>query len=194
MNERSSLGSPPPQLAAIEAVVQSLGFSMSCDSLTGELLRALAASKPGSRILELGTGAGTSTAWLLAGMSPDAALTTVENDPQLIAAARHVLSGDSRVRFVEQDGADFLRQSQGEHFALIFADTWPGKFEHLDEALALLDVGGIYIVDDLNPQPQWPAGHAPKVPILRQRLHSVPWLSVVELHWSTGLMIGTRAW
>ena len=194
MNERPRLGSPPPQLAAIEAAVQSLGFSMSCDPLTGGLLRALAASKPGGRILELGTGAGMSTAWLLAGMSSDAALTTVENEPVLVAAARRILSEDSRVTFVEQDGADFLRQTQGEYFDLIFADTWPGKFEHLDEALALLHVGGLYIVDDLNPQPQWPDGHAPKVPIFRQRLRSFPWLSVVELDWSTGLMICTRAW
>ncbi len=194
MNEQRFLGAPPPQLAAIEAAVQSLAFSMSCDPLTGELLRALAASKPGGRILELGTGAGMSSAWLLAGMSSDAALTTVENEPVLAATARRILSEDSRVTFVEQDGADFLRQAKGEHFDLIFADTWPGKFEYLDEALALLEVGGLYIVDDLNPQPQWPAGHGPKVPILRQRLRSVPWLSVVELDWSTGLLIGTRAW
>lgn len=194
MNERPSLSSPPPQLAAIDAVVQSVGFSMSCDPLTGELLRALAASKPGGQILELGTGAGMSTAWLLVGMSSDATLTTVEKDPQLVAAARRILAEDSRITFVEQDGADFLRQNQGKYFDLIFADTWPGKFEKLDDALALLAVGGLYVVDDLNPQPQWPAGHGPKVPILRERLRAVPWLSVVELDWSTGLMICARAW
>jgi predicted O-methyltransferase YrrM len=36
----------------------ALGFIMSCEAKTGVLLRALAASKPGGRFLECGTGAG----------------------------------------------------------------------------------------------------------------------------------------
>ena len=46
------------------------------------------------------------------------------------------------------------------------ADPWPGKFSHLDEALALLRTGGIYLIDDLLPQSNWPKGHAAKVPVL----------------------------
>ena len=47
-------------------------------------------------------------------------------------------------------------------FDLIFADAIPGKYEHLNETLALLRRGGLYVVDDMLPQPTWPKDHAPR--------------------------------
>ena len=64
------------------------------------------------------------------------------------------------------DGAAFLKSSVPDEFDLIYADAGPGKFTHLDLALSLLRMGGIYLVDDLLPQESWPEGHAPKVPAL----------------------------
>ena len=32
---------------------------------------------------------------------------------------------------------------------LSYADAWPGKFSQLEEALALLRPGGMYVIDDL---------------------------------------------
>jgi predicted O-methyltransferase YrrM len=58
----------PQALEKIEADTKSIGFSMGSERLTGALLRALAASRPKSKILELGTGTGISAAWLLDGM------------------------------------------------------------------------------------------------------------------------------
>ena len=49
-----------------------------------------------------------------------------------------------------------------------------GEFSHLDEALELLSVGGIYFIDDLLPQPNWPEGHAPKVPALIDAIERKP--------------------
>jgi predicted O-methyltransferase YrrM len=43
---------------------KNLDFGMASDPLTGALLATLAASKPGGRFLELGTGTGGATAWL----------------------------------------------------------------------------------------------------------------------------------
>lgn len=59
----------PAALAAILADSATLGFAMSCQPRTGALLATLAASKPGGRILELGTGTGAGAAWLLDGMT-----------------------------------------------------------------------------------------------------------------------------
>ena len=67
------------------------------------------------------------------------------------------------------DGAEFIQRASRGQFDLIYADAWPGKFIHLDETLALLRPGGMYVIDDLLPQPNWPDGHAPKVPALIQR-------------------------
>ena len=75
---------------------------------------------------------------------------------------------------------------------LIYADAWPGKFIHLDEALALLRPGGMYVIDDLLPQPNWPDGHAPKVPALISDIERRSELVSVRLAWASGLMVVVR--
>ena len=55
----------PRTLSGIQGDTEALGFSMASEPKTGALLAALAASKPGGRFLELGTGTGVGTAWLL---------------------------------------------------------------------------------------------------------------------------------
>ncbi len=56
------------QLLAIKERTTALQFSMASEPLVGAMLRTLVASKPGGRFLELGTGTGVATAWLLEGM------------------------------------------------------------------------------------------------------------------------------
>jgi predicted O-methyltransferase YrrM len=159
----------------------------------GSLLAALAASKPGGRFLELGTGTGHGTAWLLTGMDAAARLDTIDTDATVVAIARRHLGSDGRVTFHIGDGADFIRQAPRAQFDFIYADAWPGKFSHLEEALALLREGGIYLIDDLLPQPDWPAGHAPKVPALIESIERLPGFVTVRLAWASGLMLAVRA-
>jgi predicted O-methyltransferase YrrM len=46
-----------------------LGFEQSCEADVGRLLAVLAAGVPGGgRILEIGTGAGVGTAWMVEGI------------------------------------------------------------------------------------------------------------------------------
>src|SRR3954447_9843777 len=84
----------PPVLAAIQAETARLGFSMASEPKTGALLAALSASKPGGRLLELGTGTGIGTAWLLSGMDATATLDTVDTGDAVVAIARRHLGGD----------------------------------------------------------------------------------------------------
>ena len=157
----------------------------------GALLATLAASKPGGRFLELGTGTGHGTAWLLAGMDAASRLETVDTDAEVVAVARRHLGADPRVTFRIMDGAEFLVQSS-DSFDLIYADAWPGKFSHLDKALSRLRTGGIYVIDDLLPQPNWPEGHAPKVPALIESLEQREGFITVKLAWASGLMLVVR--
>ena len=165
---------------------------MASEPQTGSLLRTLAASKPGARFLELGTGTGVGTAWLLAGMDATSTLDSVESDPNVLAVARQHLAHDPRVTFHLMGGAAFLSHPPRPRYDFIYADTWPGKFTHLDLALSLLPAGGLYFVDDLLPQPSWPEGHAPKVPALIAALESRPGFLTAKLAWATGLMIIVR--
>src|SRR5205085_1277758 len=70
---------PPIALRAI--LDRSAAFAMPSEPRTGAMLRMLAATKPGGRLLELGTGTGLATAWLLDGMDRDARLISVDVDP-----------------------------------------------------------------------------------------------------------------
>ncbi len=182
----------PEALDAIRRDTQRIGFTMASEPQTGSLLRTLAASKPGGRFLELGTGTGVGTAWLLAGMDAASRLDSVESDAQVMAVAQRHLGHDPRVTFHLTDGAAFLTHAPQRQFDLIYADAWPGKFTELDLALSLLRVGGIYFVDDLLPQPSWPEGHAPKVPALIAELESRRGFVPTKLAWATGLMIVVR--
>ena len=58
----------PASIEAIRVRSRELEFTMASEPRTGALLKALAATRPGGRLLELGTGTGVGTAWLLAGM------------------------------------------------------------------------------------------------------------------------------
>ena len=184
----------PEHLPAIEAATQALGFAMASDRATGTLLRTLAASKPGGRLLELGTGTGAGAAWLLQGMDAGARLLSLDNDPAVQAFAASLLGSDPRLTLLAEDGDEVLPRlaAAGERFDLIFADAWPGKYRLLEVALGLLPPGGIYVVDDLLPQPNWPPNHGERVAGLVDTLRARPDLWIAQLEWSTGLLVAVK--
>ena len=176
---------------------------MGSDDSTGNLLRTLAASKPGGRLLELGTGTGLGTAWLLDGMSKDASLITVDQDAKASAVAAEHLGDDPRLEIKVQDGLELLKALQGQTFDLVFADTWPGKIDEPELALTLVSPGGFYVVDDM--QLGWKDREALRQPVndmimnvwegqrrliklLRNRTDFV----TTSLNWSSGVMICTK--
>jgi len=185
---------PPSILLHIAQATEAIGFTMASDPLTGSLLRTLASTKPGGAFLELGTGTGMGTAWLLDGMDAASTLLTLDNDETPVTVACRCLGDDSRVTFHVMDGVAFLQQldDQGQTFDLIFADTFPGKFVALDDALRLLKVGGLYVIDDLLPQPNWPEGHQQSVNRLIAELDQRSDLHLTKLSWSTGLIIAAK--
>lgn len=182
----------PRAITHIKEASQTLGFTMNCDDLTGGLLKTLAASKPGGRLLELGTGTGLSTVWIAKGMSKDATLWTVELEEKYSQVAQQVLANDKRIKFFVEDGTAFLERHQHEQFDFIFADTWPGKYWSLEIALNMLKPGGFYIIDDMIEQPNWPEGHAEKAKALLETLDTRTDFSITKLNWSTGVVICTR--
>ncbi len=184
--------SVPRAIQQIKEASQTLGFTMNCDDLTGNLLKTLAASKPGGKFLELGTGTGFSTVWIAEGMSKDVTLWTVELEEKFSQVAQQVLANDKRITFFIEDGTTFLERYQHERFDFIFADTWPGKFWSLELALTLVKPGGFYIIDDMNEQANWPEGHAEKVKELLETLDKRTDFVVSKLNWSTGIVICTK--
>ena len=181
----------PPAYERILSRSREIEFPMNSDVLTGALLRTLAASKPRSALLELGTGCGLGTSWILDGMDASSTLVSVDTDPRVQSIARAELGEDSRLTLLLQDGGEFLERCD-RRFDLIYADAWPGKYSHLDTALALLNRGGLYIGDDMLPQPSWPDGHGAKAAGLVARFEQLPGFAVTKLAWSTGLIVAAR--
>ncbi len=168
------------------------GFTMASDPLTGGLLKTLAASKKSGNFLELGTGTGLSTAWILAGMDDSSQLITIDFEIKFLNIARKYLGADNRVSMVESDGENWVLSNLSKKFDFIFADTWHGKYLLLDEVLAMLNPGGLYIIDDMLEQPNWPEGHAEKAFDLIQKLESKTDLVLTKLLWSTGIIIAVK--
>lgn len=183
---------PPPALERILAETRALGFALSSEKQTGALLRVLAMSKPGSRILEIGTGTGVGTSWLLDGMDSTSSIVSVDIDPELQAVAREALGPDPRLQLICADAALFVAQQPPASFDLIFADAIVGKYECLEETLRLLRDGGLYIVDDMLPQSNWPENHAFRVSDLLARFTRRDDLTGVGLAWASGLVLLTR--
>jgi predicted O-methyltransferase YrrM len=182
----------PAALPALEEKSNGVHFGMPSEPLLGALLRVLAASKPGGRILELGTGTGIATTWLLDGMDNTSILVSVDNDAGVQRIAAELLGHDKRLTLVTEDGAAFLRKQPARCFDLVFADAIPGKYEALDEALAVVKVGGFYVIDDMLPQANWPEGHAERVPVLIERLASQLDFSILPLVWASGVLVAVR--
>jgi len=189
----TSFSQPLPEAyAQIEGATKASGFTMASDLLTGSLLGTLAASKPGGKFLEMGTGTGLSTSWLLSGMDQGATLISVDYDPKYIAIAEKFLGHDKRLSLVTADGGEWLDANSRLRFDFIFADTWHGKYLLLDETLAMLNSGGFYIVDDMLRQPNWPEGHHEKVTKLIAALEARQDLFLTKQVWSTGIIIAVK--
>ncbi|MBO0932764.1 O-methyltransferase [Fibrella aquatilis] len=182
----------PRGFAAIETASKAIRFSMPSDLQTGALLKALVGSKPGARVLELGTGTGLATAWLLAGMDANATLLSIDNDAKYQAVADNILGDDTRLQLHCTDAGNWLENAQDQQFDLIFADAWPGKYANLDATLGTLKTGGLYVIDDMLPQPNWPDGHGDNVDRLVADLESRDDLHVARLAWSTGILLATK--
>jgi predicted O-methyltransferase YrrM len=182
----------PDSYLAIKKATQEIAFHMPSDIPTGTLLKSLAASKPSGNFLELGTGTGLSTAWILDGMDSGARLTSLDNDESLLAIAKNYLSVDERLSLVHTDGESWIETHSSLRFDYIFADTWPGKYLLLEEVLQMLNPGGFYLIDDMLPQPNWPDGHAEKASLLIKNLESRNDLHVCKLDWATGIVIAVK--
>jgi predicted O-methyltransferase YrrM len=182
----------PPAYEKILLESETLGFTMGSDQRTCSLLRTLAASVARGSLLELGTGTGLSCSWILDGMDSGSRLISIENEEKYISVAHKYLSSDGRLELVYQDAEEWIDKNKHRKFDFIFADTWHGKFLVLNEVLSMLNKAGLYIIDDMMPQKNWPEGHGEKVNTLVRTLESKNDLRVTKLLWASGVMIAVK--
>lgn len=181
----------PKSYSEIKIDSERISFSMPSDLQTGSFLRTLTATKKDGHFLELGTGTGLSLAWMIEGMSKNSSLISIDNSLEYQNIAKKHLQ-KSNISFICEDAEKWILDYKEAKFDLIFADAWPGKYAVLEETLNLLNPGGIYLIDDMLPQQNWPKDHDKNVAILIQNLENRKDIQLTKMFWSTGLILITK--
>ncbi|MDQ1667576.1 MAG: hypothetical protein QOH75_3607 [Actinomycetota bacterium] len=119
----------------------------------GAALRLLAATCGARAVVEVGTGAGVSSVYLLRGMRADGVLTTIDVEPEHHRAARETLGEEgtpsNRVRLISGRALDVLPRLTDSAYDLVFCDADKQEYAgYLEQALRLLKPGGIVIFDN----------------------------------------------
>ncbi len=114
----------------------------------GATLAVLATAVNARAVVEIGTGAGVSALWLLAGMRPDGVLTSVDTDGEHQRATRAALTDAEipapRARLINGSASDVLPRLADGGYDLAFCDASTGEYaDYLHHLRRVLRPGGI---------------------------------------------------
>ncbi len=119
----------------------------------GAALSALAAAAGARAVVEIGTGAGVGSVYLLRGMRPDGVLTTIDVEPEHHRAARETYAeagiASNRVRLISGRALDVLPRLTDAAYDLVFCDADKTEYAgYLEQAMRLLRPGGTVVFDN----------------------------------------------
>lgn len=144
------------------------------------LLTVLARSMSARSVVEIGTGAGVSTVYLLRGMDPTGIVTTIDREREHHAAAKQTLTdagfGPERVRFIAGQALEVLPRLADAAYDMVVVDARKSEYlEYLEHALRLLRPGGMVIFDNAlwHNRVADPAQRDPETTAVRQTLKAV---------------------
>lgn len=172
------------------------------DEATGAALRALAALSGARHAVELGTGAGVSTLWLLRGLPPDGILTSIDAEPEHQRLARQSLAEagvpSGRVRLITGRALEVLPRLSDGGYDLVLCDASSAEaVDYLPAALRLLRVGGVVVFAGAlaGGRVADPSARDPEVLAARDLARAVrdePLLLPAMLPVGTGLLVAVR--
>lgn len=162
---------------------------------TGALLATLAAASSARHVVEIGTGAGVSASWLLAGMPQDGVLTTIDVDVEHQRSARTAFAEagvpTARTRTIGGRALEVLPRLANGAYDLVVLDADVGDLALLvEQARRLLRSGGTLAV----PHALWydrvadPARRDPETTAMREAVRGL----LEDEGWTTALLpVGT---
>lgn len=135
-----------PVVAARDRAVQ-LGCRAVAPAI-GAALRFLATALRARAVVEVGTGAGISGLYLLAGMAPEGVLTSIDVEPEHQRAARRAFSDGGypvgRSRLIIGRALEVLPRLTDAGYDLVFVNSEPQEYPRChEEGLRLLRLGGV---------------------------------------------------
>lgn len=139
----------PEHIARARAHALELGAAP-VSAAVGAQCAVIAAASGALNIVEVGTGAGVSGLWLLHG-APRAILTTIDVEPEHLAAARRSFQDakvpPARARFITGRAADVLPRMNEASYDVVLVDADPEKvIEYVEHGLRLVRPGGTVLV------------------------------------------------
>lgn len=153
----------------------------------GAQIAVVAAATAALNIVEIGTGAGVSGLWLLHG-SPHATLTTIDSEPEHLAAARTAFAeakiAPARARFISGRAVDVLPRMNEASYDIVLVDADPESvIEYVEHGLRLVRAGGTVLV------PRVLAGGAVADPVRRDPITSA-YRSLIQETQSSPAVLG----
>ncbi|MGH3655118.1 MAG: O-methyltransferase [Micromonosporaceae bacterium] len=120
---------------------------------SGAALRLFATVIGAKSVVEVGTGTGVSTLWLLSGMRRDGVLTTIDIEPEFQRMARKSINeagyAPSRTRLIAGRALDVLpRLADGAYDLVYIGADRTGFDQYVAEAHRLLRPGGVLAIDN----------------------------------------------
>ncbi len=119
----------------------------------GAALRVLAAATGARSVVEVGTGAGVSGLYLLAGMAPDGVLTTIDIEGEHQRAAKETFTAagvaPARYRLINGSATEVLPRLRDAAYDLVLIDADKTAYSvYYEQALRLLRPGGVVAIDN----------------------------------------------
>jgi predicted O-methyltransferase YrrM len=144
------LSEDPHQSAAREKGVE-LGV-VDATPGSGAFLKYVASLISAQAVVEIGTGSGVGTLWLLKGVMNSGVITTIDPEVQHIQIAKQVLAdadiAPNRYRLITSDYLDVMRKLADRAYDLVVFRGEPEDIlDVVDEAHRILRVGGILAID-----------------------------------------------
>lgn len=120
---------------------------------SGALLRFVAKAIRAKHVVEIGTGAGVSTLWLLRGMDPEGVITSIDIELDHQRVARETLHAadivPGRYRLIAGRALEVLPRLTDGAYDLVLVDADKSEYTlYLEQALRLLRPGGVLAFDN----------------------------------------------
>jgi predicted O-methyltransferase YrrM len=140
----------------VQLAARARGKELGCTPIGpagGATLRVLAAAATARSVVEVGTGAGVSGLYLLAGMAADGVLTTIDVEGEHQRAAREAYTeagtAPSRYRLINGSATEVLPRLRDNAYDIVFVDADKSSYAvYYEQALRLLRPGGVVAFDN----------------------------------------------
>jgi predicted O-methyltransferase YrrM len=140
----------------VTAAARARGHELGCVPIGpagGATLRMLAVATGARSVVEVGTGAGVSGLYLLAGMAEDGQLVSIDVEGENQRAAREAYTeagiAPTRYRLINGSAADVLPRMRDAAYDLVFVDADKGAYAvYYEQAVRMLRSGGVVAFDN----------------------------------------------